>query len=120
VPHDEIEFAIDGSPARGETSWWFRGDTDGEILLWYENPDTPVPHDYGIIARLSVVSYFPNVTFDDCVIGNPEGTPCPQDYPNQPVPVTTVTLSSGRSDLVCPDSSVPVVESTNPLRVVCP
>jgi hypothetical protein len=123
VPHAEIEFVVEGGPGRGETSWWFRGDTDGEILLWYENPDTPVPHDYGIIARLSVVSYFGNVTFDDCVIGNPQGTPCPQAYPNEPAPpppVTQVTLGPGTSELSCPDDSNPVVTQADPLQVSCP
>jgi hypothetical protein len=122
VPHAEIEFTTDGSPARGETSWWFRGDQDGEIILWYENPDlNPAP--YGIIARLSVVSYFPNVTFDDCVIGNPEGTPCPQAYSNEPAPpppVTQVTLGSGTTELSCPDDSNPVVTQADSLQVFCP
>jgi hypothetical protein len=106
TPHDEIEFRPDGQPGRGETAWWFKGDEDGEIILWYENPSlTPAP--YGIIGRLSVVSYFPNVTFDDCVIGNPQGTPCPQAYPNEPAPPpsdatgsSSVSLSDGRTATV--------------------
>jgi hypothetical protein len=84
LPHEETNPIQD--------SWWFRGDENGEILLWYaqcpnglsctdENGDGTIDAkdgDYGIVARVSIEVDAPDVTFGDCVMNNPEGTPCPQ------------------------------------------
>jgi hypothetical protein len=126
TPHTEPEFAPNAEP----NSFWFVGDEDGELLMWYAtcpnrftctdaNGDgtiTSADGGYAIVARVKVYANVAGVTFDDCVLNNPAGTPCPQTYPNEPAP----TVSPSPTPTVSPSPSPSPSPTVSPFCIAHP
>jgi hypothetical protein len=106
--------------------YWVPGDEPGEAWLWWDEDGPTFSHGEGegdlgcgggpmeavAIVQATVRHADPGIGY--CTVSLHE-----EQCFNAEPPPTPVQLGSGTSILTCPDTSTPVVESTEPLLVTC-